>query len=158
MPPKAIASAVIVKLFAPAAIVEPVVKPALDKVVAVDMITAPVKLCVPEVVIVAVLIAVVPETDKLVMPETAPENVALPMTAYVLLPTKVELFTTLTAVMLVAPNAKVPPTAPVNVTVPAPAVIVNARADVALLSVPLKLMLLSVVAKVTSAPKVALPV
>ena len=75
-----------------------------------------------------------------------------------LLPTKVELFTTLAAVILVTPNANVLPTALVKVTVPVPAVIVKARADVALLSVPLKLMLLSVVAKVTSAPKVALPV
>ena len=60
--------------------------------------------------------------------------------------------------MLVAPNAKVPPTAPVKVTVPVPAVIVNARDDVALFKVLLNVMLLSVVANVTSAPKVAAPV
>ena len=75
-----------------------------------------------------------------------------------LLPTKVEVCTTLDAVMLVAPKAKVPPTAPVNVTVPVPAVFVSARDDVALFSVLLKLILLSVVAKVTPAPKVTAPV
>ena len=60
--------------------------------------------------------------------------------------------------MLVAPKANVPPTAPVNVTVPVPAVIVNARDEVKLLSVLLKVMLLSVVASVTPAPKVTAPV
>ena len=104
------------------------------------------------------LIAVVPDTDKFVIPDTAPENVALPVIAYVLLPTKVALCTTLAAVMLVAPNAKVPPTAPVKVTVPVPAVIVNARDEVKLLSVLLNVILLSVVANVTPAPKVAAPV
>ena len=58
-----------------------------------------------------------------------------------LLPTKVELFTTLAAVMLVAPSANVPPTAPVKVTVPVPAVIVNARDEVTLFSVLLNVML-----------------
>ena len=74
-----------------------------------------------------------------------------------LLPTKVELFTTLAAVMLVAPNANVPPRAPVKVTVPVPAVIVNARDEVKLLSVLLNVMLLSVVANVTPAPRVTAP-
>ena len=49
--------------------------------------------------------------------------------------------------MLVAPKANVPPTAPVNVTVPVPAVIVNARDDVALFKVLPKLILLFVDAK-----------
>ena len=70
------------------------------------------------------------------------------------------MFTTLAAVMLVAPSAPfvAPPTAPVKVTVPVPAVIVNVRAEVTLLSVPLKVMLLLPLANVTSAPKVAAPV
>ncbi len=75
-----------------------------------------------------------------------------------LLPIKLEVCTTLDAVMLVAPKAKVPPTAPVNVTVPVPAVIVSARDELALFSVLLKVMLLSVVAKVTDAPNVTAPV
>ena len=62
-----------------------------------------------------------------------------------LLPTNVELFTTLVAVMLVAANANVPPTAPVKVTVPVPAVIVNARAEVKLFNVLPNVMLLFVV-------------
>ena len=65
------------------------------------------------------------------------------------------MFTTLVAVMLVAPNAKLPPTAPVKVTVPVPAVIVNVRVEVKLLSVLLKVMLLLPLANVTFAPKVA---
>ena len=65
---------------------------------------------------------------------------------------------TLAAVMLVAPNAKVPPTAPVKVTVPVPTVMVNARDEVALFKVLPNVMLLSVVASVTPAPKAAAPV
>ena len=65
LPPNAIASVVKVKAFALTAKVEPVVMPDALKVNAVLTVTVPVYVCVPEVVIVEVLIAVVPETDKL---------------------------------------------------------------------------------------------
>ena len=63
-PPNAIASVVNVNAFALAAIVDPVVIPEALKVNAVFTVTASVYVCVPEVVIVEVLIAVVPDTDK----------------------------------------------------------------------------------------------
>ena len=99
-------------------------------------------------------IAVVPVTDKLVTPEIAPLITASPVIAYTPLPTKVELLVTVEAVMLVAPNAVVPPTAPVKVTVPVPAPMVKARAEVALLRVLAKAMLLLLVFRVVAAPKV----
>ena len=99
-------------------------------------------------------IAVVPDTDKLVTPLMAPLITALPVIAYTPLPTKVVVLVVVAAVMLVAPKAKVSPTVPVKVTVPVPAPIVSARADVALLSVEAKAILLLVVFKVVAAPKV----
>ncbi len=101
----------------------------------------------------------VPETLKVVMPDIAPLITALPVIPKAaLLPTQVELFVTVAAVMDAAPNGADPPTAPVKVTVPTPAAIVNARPAALPLSVPPKLTLLLVVESVMGvADRVTLP-
>ena len=92
------------------------------------------------------------------IPEIAPLTTALPVMPKLLLPTQVELFVTVAAVMDTAPNGADPPTAPVKVTVPAPAAIVNARPAALPLSVPPKLTLLLVVVSVMGvADRVTLP-
>ena len=59
--------------------------------------------------------------------------------------------------IVVAPSASTPPTEPLKDTAPAPAAIVTARADVALFSVLLNVMLLFELVKLLVSPKLTAP-
>ena len=97
-----------VKLLAEAANVELVVNVFAVIVAGVETVTAPVYDCVPVVDMLAALIVVVPETDKLVTLVREPLNTALPVIAKAFAPpATVELKVALVPVRAILPVAKV---------------------------------------------------